>query len=99
MTVLAHGTYCHRWQLHSAAAKVENIVSKTEVPKLLDTEAAAQALGVSTSWLNKGRLTGEGPPFMSIGGRRLYAVEDLNVWLAARRRSSTSQVASHAEAR
>lgn len=74
-------------------------MSKTQVPKLLDTDAAAEALGVSKSWLDKSRLTGKGPPFVSIGGRRLYAVEDMNIWLAGRRRSSTSQVASHAEAR
>ena len=63
----------------------------TDMPKMLDTLAAAQALGVSKSWLEKSRLTGDGPPFISIGGRRLYAVADLNTWLDERRRSSTSE--------
>lgn len=66
-------------------------MNQSEVLKLLDSEAAAEALGVSRSWLNKSRLTGDGPPFLSIGGRRLYAVSDLNAWLVERRCSSTSE--------
>ena len=69
----------------------EALVVHSDVPKMLDTLAAAQALGVSKSWLEKSRLTGGGPPFVSIGGRRLYAVADLNTWLAELRRSSTSE--------
>lgn len=70
---------------------METFVTKSDVPRMLDTAAAAEALGVSKSWLEKSRLTGEGPPFVSIGGRRLYAVIDLNGWLDQRRRSSTSE--------
>ncbi len=70
---------------------METFVTKSDVPRMLDTTAAAEALGVSKSWLEKSRLTGEGPPFVSIGGRRLYAVIDLNGWLDQRRRSSTSE--------
>ncbi|PQZ79480.1 MULTISPECIES: AlpA family transcriptional regulator [unclassified Brevundimonas] len=66
-------------------------MTKSDVPRLLDTAAAAEALGVSKSWLDKSRITGEGPTFVSVGGRRFYAVGDLNAWLDQRRRSSTSE--------
>lgn len=66
-------------------------MTKSDVPRLLDTAAAAEALGVSKSWLDKSRITGEGPPFVSVGGRRFYAIVDLNAWLDQRRRSSTSE--------
>lgn len=58
--------------------------------ELLDTSAAAQALHVSKSWLDKSRIAGGGPPFVSVGGRRLYAIKDLNAWLDSQRRTSTS---------
>lgn len=59
--------------------------------RLLNTSEAAARLGMSKSWLEKSRLTGDGPPFISMGGRRLYAVADLDAWIAACRRTSTSE--------
>lgn len=59
-----------------------------EPMRLLNTTEAAKAIGLSASWLNKSRLTGEGPPFISIGARCLYAVDDLNAWLSSRRHVS-----------
>ena len=57
----------------------------------LDNRATASYLGVSTSFLNKSRVSGFGPPFLKIGAKVLYEVADLDAWLARRRRSSTSE--------
>jgi len=60
---------------------------------VLRTPEAAKYIGVSSSWLNKKRVEG-GPdaiPFIKLGGRnRGYLVADLDAWLEARRRLSTS---------
>lgn len=61
--------------------------------KLLNTAEAAERLGVSISWLNKRRLTGDGPMFVKVGARVVYDPADLSAWIMARRRPSTSAVA------
>jgi predicted DNA-binding transcriptional regulator AlpA len=63
-------------------------MSNTE---LLTTDRAAQMLGVSTSFLNKARLTGDGPPFVKIGARIVYDPADLAAWIEARKHRSTSE--------
>lgn len=61
-------------------------------PNKLKTPEAATYLGLSPSTLEKYRLTGEGPVYFKSGPKIvLYAVEDLDAWLNARRRTSTSQ--------
>ena len=58
----------------------------------LSTPKAAEYTGYAESTLEKFRCHGGGPAFLKpIGGRRvLYAREDLDAWLQAGRRSSTS---------
>ncbi len=52
---------------------------------------AAEFLGLSTSTLSKMRLRGDGPIFYKAGPRVVvYDLADLESWLAARRRLSTS---------
>jgi predicted DNA-binding transcriptional regulator AlpA len=57
---------------------------------LLSVEAAAETLAVSISWLNKLRVSGGGPPFSKLGRRVVYSYQDLQDWVASRRRNSTS---------
>tara|TARA_R110000764_G_scaffold69361_1_gene143554 strand:+ start:22 stop:228 length:207 start_codon:yes stop_codon:yes gene_type:complete len=57
----------------------------------LTTPEAAERLGVSASYLNKARLTGDGPVYLKLGHKVVYDPADLTDWLNARRRSSTSQ--------
>ena len=53
---------------------------------------AASYLGFSASTLAKMRLRGDGPPYSKAGPRIvIYDVHDLDNWLAARRRLSTSE--------
>jgi predicted DNA-binding transcriptional regulator AlpA len=57
----------------------------------LPVEQAAQYCGVSVSFLNRARFTGDGPIFLKIGRRVAYRRDDLDIWLTSCRRSSTSQ--------
>ena len=61
-------------------------------PGLLDVNRAAAWLGVSASWLNKLRITGEGPRYLKFGTRAVrYSVQDLRQWIEARAVTSTSE--------
>ena len=59
-------------------------------PRFVRTHDAAAFLGLSGRSLEKHRCTGTGPVFRKLGGRVVYAIEDLETWAAERRRSSTS---------
>jgi predicted DNA-binding transcriptional regulator AlpA len=53
---------------------------------------AAKYLGLSKSTLAKMRLRGDGPVFCKNGPRVVaYRIADLDAWLTANRRHSTSQ--------
>ena len=56
----------------------------------LRTQAAAEYCGSSASTFEKLRLTGGGPVYSKLGRRVVYRVADLDSWLAANRRRSTS---------
>lgn len=58
--------------------------------RMLRTTDAAKYCGSSASTFEKLRLTGGGPVYSKIGRRVVYRVEDLDAWLAANRRRSTS---------
>jgi len=59
-------------------------------PKLT-TQEAADYLRLAASTLNKMRLTGGGPAYIKLGPCRVvYDLKDLEAWVAARRRKSTS---------
>lgn len=67
--------------------------SDTAAPRLLNVNEAADRLGVSVSYLNKLRLSGNGPMFIKLGSRRVvYDPADLSRWLDACRRQSTATV-------
>jgi len=67
----------------------------SEVPnrQMLRTPEAAQYMALSPSTLSKLRLTGDGPPFCKLGRTVVYDPDDLDAWLASRRRVSTSVAA------
>ena len=58
-------------------------------PKLKTGRAAAYT-GLAKSTLEKLRVSGEGCPFIRIGRAVLYDPDDLDIWLVAHRRKSTS---------
>jgi len=56
------------------------------------TLQAADYIKMSKSWLDKERGRGTGPRYTTAGRIVLYAVEDLDCWLAERFRNSTSAI-------
>lgn len=65
------------------------------------TPAAAAYVALAESTLTKLRLRGDGPPFVKVGPRAVaYRKADLDAWLDARVRRSTSETegAQHAKA-
>ncbi|MFN3990169.1 MAG: helix-turn-helix transcriptional regulator [Erythrobacter sp.] len=58
----------------------------------MKTDEAARYLGLSSSLLNKLRLTGGGPVFVRLAGRAIrYRRGDLDAWANASAMASTSQ--------
>ncbi len=61
-------------------------------PRLLRTTEAGHFLGLSGRTLEKHRSMGTGPIYHKIGGRVVYALDDLTAWLnASARRCSGPQ--------
>lgn len=56
----------------------------------LSNDQAAGFLNLSPRTLEKLRVVGGGPTFSKLGRRVVYALEDLQSWVAAKRRASTS---------
>ncbi|HRC85624.1 MAG TPA: helix-turn-helix domain-containing protein [Thermoanaerobaculia bacterium] len=60
-------------------------------PTYLDVESAAEYLGgLKRATLDRWRTVGGGPVFYKLGGRVMYRLEDLEDFVRARRRTSTS---------
>jgi predicted DNA-binding transcriptional regulator AlpA len=55
-----------------------------------DTRGCAERIGIKAKTLDNWRSTGGGPPYYKIGGRVVYDDAEVDDWLAARRRTSTS---------
>lgn len=64
--------------------------SATLAPRFVRTHDAAAFLGLSGRTLEKHRCAGTGPVFRKLGGRVVYAIDDLEAWAADRARNSTS---------
>ena len=59
-------------------------------PRFLRTPEAARFLGLSDRTLEKHRTYGTGPSYRKLGGRVVYAVEDLQAWADRGTVTSTS---------
>lgn len=65
--------------------------ASTLSPRAVSEGEAARYLGVSQSSLRKGRMAGRrsvqmsSPPFVKMGRRVVYLIEDLDRWLQIRR--------------
>jgi predicted DNA-binding transcriptional regulator AlpA len=67
-------------------------VDNTNPPTYLNTKRAAHYVGLSESLLEKRRCNGEGPIYSQIGKAVRYLVSDLDAWMQANRRKSTSDI-------
>ncbi|MCT7376340.1 helix-turn-helix transcriptional regulator [Chelativorans salis] len=64
-------------------------------PRFLRTKEAAEFLSLSARTLEKHRTYGTGPAYRKLGGRVVYAVEDLQTWAARGAVTSTSDPRGH----
>jgi predicted DNA-binding transcriptional regulator AlpA len=62
------------------------------------TPEAAAILGLSASTLEKLRLRGNGPRYAKLGRICVYSPQDLEAWVIARSRQSTSELAANIDA-
>ena len=63
----------------------------TIIPVVLTPKEAAQRLRLSSSWLAKARIRGDGPPYIPIGRAIRYTEAALIQWMKSRQRLSTSE--------
>lgn len=59
-------------------------------PRYLRTPEAARFLGLSGRTLEKHRTYGTGPAYHKLGGRVVYAIDDLQAWVSRGAKTSTS---------
>jgi hypothetical protein len=62
-----------------------------QTDEFLTVSEAAHFLRCSKSFLDKSRLTGEGPPYFRIGRKVLYGRRALQRWIVERQYRSTSE--------
>lgn len=72
--------------------------TSTIAPRAVSEEDAARYLGISQSSLRKGRMAGRrraqmsSPPFVKMGRRVVYLVEDLDGWLQRQRNENDLKI-------
>src|SRR5579872_3849606 len=81
-------------QREFAAALAGNREPAKDLHRKLPVEEAAAYLGLSISCLNKWRVEGGGPPYLKLGRRVMYDVNDLEQWATQSRRRHTSEMAA-----
>jgi predicted DNA-binding transcriptional regulator AlpA len=59
-------------------------------PRFLRTKEAAEFLSLSARTLEKHRTYGTGPAYRKLGGRVVYAIDDLDAWTKRGAVTSTS---------
>ena len=68
--------------------------------RMLNTQEAADYLGLAKNTLEKARLYGDGPYFTKFSSRAVrYAIEDLDAWIAKHRAASSAELDERARAR
>jgi hypothetical protein len=60
-------------------------------PRYLRTPEAARFLSLSARTLEKHRIYGTGPSYRKVGGRVIYAIEDLKAWADGTAKISTCE--------
>jgi len=60
----------------------------------INNDQTAKTIRISPRTLEKWRVQGRGPAYLKLGARVVYARRDIEQWLEAQRRTSTSQAAA-----
>jgi len=58
--------------------------------KHLSEAELAERWGISPRTIQRWRRTGQGPPYLKLGGRVVYALADVEDWERAHRRARTA---------
>jgi len=66
-------------------------MTKSDFDRLLTVREAAEFLQLSESWMNKARITGDGPRFIKMGRSVRYSLQALEEFKRANARGSTSE--------
>jgi hypothetical protein len=66
-------------------------IKAVDPDKLYPPKAAAEILNMSTSWLAKARLRGDGPRYVKLGRSVKYEGRDLIEFRKSKKRHSTSE--------
>ena len=66
------------------------MLDRTAPARFLRTPEAARILSISPRTLEKYRCQGNGPTFRKLGGRVVYAIDDLEAWANQAACNSTS---------
>lgn len=66
-------------------------ITDSNWPHFVRTPEAARLLDLSPRTLEKHRCDGTGPTYHKLGGRVVYTVADLQAWIGACARQSTSE--------
>ena len=66
-------------------------MTKSDFETLLTVNGAAEFLQLSKSWLNKKRISGDGPQFIKMGRSVRYSLQALEEFKRANARGSTSE--------
>lgn len=65
--------------------RIEALLSRPPV-EYVDNDAAASFLGLQPATLEIWRSRAEGPPYVKVGKRVMYAVADLREWMEGRKK-------------
>jgi predicted DNA-binding transcriptional regulator AlpA len=68
--------------------------SESTASPYTDTRGASDHTTFSTSYFEKLRVVGGGPPFIKVGKAVRYKRADLDAWLEEQKRGSTSEYAA-----
>ncbi len=80
---------------NSSFRSAANGAPMTQDERLLNPEQTARFLGLDVGTLANMRVRGDGPPYIAVSPRAIrYDREDLKMWVASRRRMSTSDLAA-----
>ena len=67
--------------------------------KYIRTDAAADYVGLSKSFLDKARIYGGGPAYSRLGRSIFYQLDDLDAWVAANRQMPANHNSSVGQGR
>lgn len=76
---------------HTLDAKSPSQKPPTAIAALRTPKEVAQFLKLSTSWLAKARMRGDGPPDIRIGRSIRYSEAAVLQWMKSRQRLSTNE--------